>query len=81
MLGLGIESLEIDPNVGILQEATFEFSEEVCPLCETTMDGIRALPYGFEIPLFRHFMGLIIDEDEVPLIKGAWVDVGFIMRF
>ena len=24
-------------------------------------------------------MGLVIDEEEVPLMKGTWVDVGVIM--
>ena len=43
------------------------------------MDDIRAIPHGFELPFLSLIMGLIIDEDKVPLTKGAWEDVGFIM--
>ena len=65
--------------MGILQEATFRVSEEICLLAETMIDDISAMPHGFEIPFSIIIMGLVIDEDEVPLTKGAWVDVGFVM--
>ena len=44
------------------------------------MDEIRAIPHGFKLPFFILIVGLVIDEDKVPLAKGAWVDVGVIME-
>ena len=76
---LGIQSLEVKPIARILQEATDEFGEEVCPLAETSMDDIRAIPHGFKLPFSTVMMGLVIYKDKVPLTKGVWVEMGFIM--
>ena len=75
----GIEPLEVEPIAGVLQEVTVRFREEICPLVKTSMDDIRAIPHGFELPFASLIMGLVIDEDEVPLTKGVWVDVEVIM--
>ena len=79
MVGLGIKYLEVEPIVGILQEATFIFSEELCPLSKKIMEDITSMPHGFKLPFSILIMGLFVDEDKTPLIKCVWVDVGFIM--
>ena len=76
---LGIESLEVEPIVGILQEVTFGVSKEVFPLVETTTNEIMAPPHGFKIPFSSLITALVVDKDKVPLVKGVWVDVRFIM--
>ena len=45
MVVLGIESLEVEPIVGILQEVTIRVSEEIFPLADTMMDYVRAIPH------------------------------------
>ena len=67
--------------MGILQEATIRVSKEICPLVKTSMDDIRAIPHGFKLPFSSFIMGLVINKEEVPLMKGAWVDVGVIRDF
>ena len=79
MIELCIESLEVDPIVGILQEAMVKVNKETFPLAEESMDDIRAIPHGFKLPFYSLIMGLVINEDEAPLAKGAWVDMGVIM--
>ena len=79
MVELGIESLEVEPIVGILQEVTIKVRKEICPLDEASMDDIRVIPHGFELPFSTLIMGFVIDEDKVPIAKGGWVDVGIIM--
>ena len=58
-----IELLEVEPIVGILQEVTIRVCEEKCPLAETSMDGIWAIPHGIKLPFPKIIMGLVIDED------------------
>ena len=75
----GVKPLEVETIAGILQEVTVRVSKEIFPLAETSMDDIRAIPHGFKLPFSSLIMGLIIEEEKVPLVKGAWVDVGVIM--
>ena len=79
MVKLGIESLKVELVAWIPEDETIGVSEEVCPLTKTSMDDIRALPHGFKIPFSNLIMGLVIDNDEPPLVKGTWVDMGVIM--
>ena len=65
--------------MGILQEVTVRVSKEIFHLAKTSMDDIRAIPHGFELPFSSLIVGLVIDEDKVPLTKGASVDMGVIM--
>ena len=62
----GVESLEVEPIVRILQEATIRVSKEICPLVKTSMDDIRAIPHGFELPFASLIMGLVVNKDKVP---------------
>ena len=57
----------------------FPFGKEIFPFAETSMDDIRAIPHGFKILFSSLVVGLVINDDKVPLAKVAWVDVGFIM--
>ena len=77
----GIEHIELEPIVGILQEVTVGVSKEVFPLFETLMDDIRAIPHGFKLSFSSLIMGLVINEDQVPLTKGTWVDVESLWDF
>ena len=79
MSDLGIESLEVDPIAGILQEETIEVSKDMCPLSKTSMDDIRAIQHGFKLPFSNFIMGLVIEKDEFPLVKGMGVDMAVIM--
>ena len=54
-------------------------SKEICPLTEIPMDDVRAMPHGFDLPFSSIIIGLIVDKDEVPLVKYVWVEVGVIM--
>ena len=60
---LGIQSLEVEPVVGILQEGTVIFNEEICTLVETSMDDIRAIPHGIKFSFPYLIIGLVVDED------------------
>ena len=75
----GIEPLEVEPIAGILQEVNIRVSKEIFSLSETSMDDIRSIPHEFELPFSSLITGLVINEDEVPFTKVAWVDVGVIM--
>ena len=59
----GIESLEVEPIAGIVQEAVVRFSKEVCPLAEASMDDIRSIPHGFKFPFPNLIIVLVINED------------------
>ena len=43
------------------------------------MDDIRAISHGLELSCPSHIISYVIDEDEAPLVKVVWVDVGVIM--
>ena len=57
----GIESLEVDPIVGIVEEVTVIVYKDICPLVETSMDDIRDIPHGLELPFSSLIMGLVIE--------------------
>ena len=59
----GIEPLEVDPIVGILQGMTLRVSEYICPLVETLMDDIRSIPHGFKLFFLNIIIGLVVDKD------------------
>ena len=42
---LSIESLEVEPITGVLQELSIRGNKGVCPFSKTTMDDIWALPH------------------------------------
>ena len=58
-----VESLEVDPISGILQEVIIKVSEDIFPLDETSVDDIRAIPHGFELPFPNIIIGLVVNED------------------
>ena len=49
--------------MGILQEVTIRVSKDICPLAETSMDDLLAIPHGIKIPFPYIIIGLVIDED------------------
>ena len=60
---LGIEPLEAEPIVGILQEVFIRVNKDICPLAETSMGDILAIPHGIKIPFPYIIIGLVIDDD------------------
>ena len=64
-------SILFSSSPGILQEEIFIVSNDICPLIDTSMDDIRAIPHGFKLPFSSLIMGLVVNEDEVPLAKGG----------
>ena len=49
------------------------------PLFDKMMDDIRDIPHGFKLSFSIIIMGLILNGDEIPLLKFVWVDMGVIM--
>ena len=81
MVILGIKYLEVEPITSFIQEATARVSDEICPLAETSMDDIRAIPHGFKLSFSSLIMVLVVNENQVPLAKGTWVDVESLWDF
>ena len=75
----GIEPLEVDPIVGILQQVVIGFSKDICSISKTSMYDICAISHGIKLPFPYLIIGLVINEEFVILAKGALVDVGVIM--
>ena len=42
---LSVESLEVEPIVGILQELSIRVNKGVCPFSEATVDDVWAIPH------------------------------------
>ena len=47
---LGIEPLEVEPIVGILQEVAVKLTKDVCPLAKTYMDDVWVVGHRIKLP-------------------------------
>ena len=72
----GVQPLEVDPIVGILQEVSIRVSKNICALSKVAVDDMWVIPHGFQLPFSHLIIGLVINEDKISLTEGERVNMG-----